>query len=1037
MPRSAPVFLLALVLVAASFLLTRGPSDPDQEPMEPPHQEVETDLEPVEVAPLLAPSAGGEEVRSGWGVGPTFTTAVLLPNGKPALESEVFYLFRTLDQEGRADGDREAGRVLAPNGEAELPCVDGWLLLAARSPQGWSRAHFLEERLPLQGSRLALEIVEPSSKLEVRVVGPDGEHDHFDLRLSTLDPRNEESRRARLYFGALSFGGDRFSPRRPGVAYGVDASPFRLDGLPPDILEVDASAPGLVRAPQTIDLQPGETRLLEFTLGLGGTLTAAVRSPSGEPVEGAVLLCYEDEGGLSSDAANPFAKLFRKPPSARLRSESDEAGRFLIRAAPPGHYRLAIESQRYLPPLGVHEVEVIAGQVVHAGVFTLEPSALLTVEVVCPGAPEAWPELSYRPADIPSSDQPFAGFLPGRQAEGWIKPTRVRGTQNRFRLPALPTTSIELLADATNFEEKVTRVDLVIGEEREVTIELGRGLSLAGTVLDGITGEAVEGVQVEAFLWSDTTSSSVLNRLVETKAQMRTNEDGRFRLSGLTAGMFGLRTRSDRYAEGRFGPFGVAPEPTEVELRLRPGGGLRVTVLSEGGLPLRGWRVSPVGVGEGTVLESKLTDPEGIALFEHLPPGNYYVTVVPETAGAEPDVLDPESMPEFSLASAEIVEGEVTEITIGGASGTASLFGWVTVGGLPVEQPMSIMLLGDQAKIVSGKVEEGGWYEFTGVDPGDYALVLTSSRMLGGSTWTEPVSLQAGEQEHNFDLPDRSVTVRVVDAGTWKPVAGEPVTLRTLEHRPGAGGMDLTDADGTVTFSMLRPGSYIAVAGRASMPFLPLGSKAVGVGRSDPIVVAEYQQGPLFVDIELGAPADLQGRILDSHANPVAGAGVYWLSSDGQPLTAFCMSGSGADGSFLMQGLSEGPGILLARHAQLGEVRLPMNLEAGENGPVDVVLEAGTVLLIDVVDEEGNRLSGVSALLLDLRGNPVSTLYTGSEASTVGLNLMRGGQQRLGPFAPGDYTLLLADITGTRTVTFPQRIESGLSELPLTLTFAP
>ena len=89
---------------------------------------------------------------------------------------------------------------------------------------------------------------------------------------------------------------------------------------------------------------------------------------------------------------------------------------------------------------------------------------------------------------------------------------------------------------------------------------------------------------------------------------------------------------------------------------------------------------------------------------------------------------------------------------------------------------------------------------------------------------------------------------------------------------------------------------------------------------------------------------------------------------------------------------------------------------------------------VQVVDSNQQPQTGVLAILLNPAGVPVSNMMAGSQAVAYGMNSLSGGEQILGPFLPGEYTLLLAGMGGQNK---KQKItiEPGVPEMQVEIEY--
>lgn len=190
-----------------------------------------------------------------------------------------------------------------------------------------------------------------------------------------------------------------------------------------------------------------------------------------------------------------------------------------------------------------------------------------------------------------------------------------------------------------------------------ITIQLTKGGSIKGRLIDPATGNGVVGAQISSFD-GDAPGDQFdpfFENLTATRAterKIRTNDDGAFELKMLTAGRYRLKIDHPDFATEWVEGLNVTEEQTTDAgtLSLKSGGTLTGKVLEASGKPCaRGW-VRMYQVETGQMYQAR-TDAEGRYSIAHVRPGSYRVSAT-RASGAGVDAFD-------SLA-----EQQQTEFTI-------------------------------------------------------------------------------------------------------------------------------------------------------------------------------------------------------------------------------------------------------------------------------------------------------------------------------------------------------------------------------------
>jgi hypothetical protein len=132
---------------------------------------------------------------------------------------------------------------------------------------------------------------------------------------------------------------------------------------------------------------------------------------------------------------------------------------------------------------------------------------------------------------------------------------------------------------------------------------------------------------------------------------------------------------------------------------------------------------------------------------------------------------------------------------------------------------------------------------------------------------------------------------------------------------------------------------------------------------------------------------------------------MFYLDDRGIPMSALSMQGTNSKGVAELKGLPAGPGRILLKHPTVGQKEIAINLTSGELSKQEVRLDPGVVVWLKVIDASGGPAAGVFATLKDERGVRISMLFSMQDAQAANQSYFAGLEQRLGPVAPGRYTV--------------------------------
>lgn len=374
-------------------------------------------------------------------------------------------------------------------------------------------------------------------------------------------------------------------------------------------------APAFGHSPLSLTARPGE-RIRDIRLYLEAAVkyVGVVRSPSGEPVKGAAVRLFDEDGGearvaplpdrFTSDERGEFT--FSAPEDAILEARHPDfsPGRASLNLAAQAARRVTLKLGPKVdppPPTGV-----IAGRVVDS---------------------KGAPVLGARVRAVPSSPRPS----PAPDRFPPLRPVATTDEAGRFSLEDLPEEQYTVIARYEDLAP-ARAPDVKVGTQ-DLTLTLSAGAALRGAVRDEKSG-----APVASFTIVVAAKRGPLEReAVATEAVL--DASGRYEVSGLAPGEYIVMAAAHGFAPSPDVAFTVpdpAADPPAVDIKLTRGGRVTGVVVEEGSKrPIEGARVSVEGrAGPGpqtaSVLASITTDAAGKFEMQGLGAGLQSITIVAE-----------------------------------------------------------------------------------------------------------------------------------------------------------------------------------------------------------------------------------------------------------------------------------------------------------------------------------------------------------------------------------------------------------------------
>lgn len=328
----------------------------------------------------------------------------------------------------------------------------------------------------------------------------------------------------------------------------------------------------------------------------------------------------------------------------------------------------------------------------------------------------------------------------------------------------------------------------------DIAVELLAGARIEGHVYD-LAGNPVAGAFVFGFRDGDQADTD------------RTDEEGAFRLAGLSAGTYEIFARSEDYAAlARQGPFSLAAGDVlpGADLVLEPGATIEGLARADGS-PVADVSIMVLGI-DGQVRRGDQTDEGGRFEVGNLYPGRYRVETARNDGGSfapVETVVQVTHLGERIQLDLDLSSGAVVEGTVVGPAG-------------PVPQA-SVYLLQGAEYVRRGATDEEGRFRLDGLAAGAYDLYVRWAREeaeeLVYRERIELADLERREGERFAAAPPAHATGIVLDAD-GRPRAGVAVEVETRTpgqvRRPAR-----TGDDGTFRVDTLYDGDYVVHVGEA------------------------------------------------------------------------------------------------------------------------------------------------------------------------------------------------------------------------------
>jgi hypothetical protein len=500
-------------------------------------------------------------------------------------------------------------------------------------------------------------------------------------------------------------------------------------------------------------------------------------------------------------------------------------------------------------------------------------------------------------------------------------------------------------------------------------------------------------------------------RIPETSGGSGRNEvdpEGATVIGPLPPGMSVLAVDTPPYARMRLRDVRVTGESPLVDagkVILQPGAALKVTVVDAARVPVVNHAVL---LDDGMALSPLWwapvrTDTNGDATFDRLASGRYYL----RTAGLAPcgGVYPPlivrpiDAPPRGAIATKLVIGGRARlRLTTGGAPFAGKFVTLTPDAPSPVVpawlRPSPLLALRqrslgriDQADCF-GTTDADGRVELPNVPPGPARVAVR----VGNSTWVRRLELAADEREVVLEVPSGLLPVRIIDAGSGRPVSGAVVTWTSAGAQVEATASATGDA--LLEGVSYRPGTLAIEAQNYRRRELKL---AAPPDVLDEVTLEGLESLELRCRVVTDAGAPLAGAVVELAPHDVLEV-PHVATTDGEGIARFSVASPGPVRLVVRAGR------YVASTVQSIAVPLP------SDDPVPVTLSRGYRIVATVDAAAG---AGAHAIrVMNATGVAMDALLDAASERTI----HPGRRVSLGPLPPGSYIVELRGGSAERTL---------------------
>ncbi|NQT81480.1 sigma-70 family RNA polymerase sigma factor [bacterium] len=411
-------------------------------------------------------------------------------------------------------------------------------------------------------------------------------------------------------------------------------------------------------------------------------------------------------------------------------------------------------------------------------------------------------------------------------------------------------------------EDYVAVQENMDGPKQDIVLTMTLGGAIEGKVVDAATGVPLEHFRIVPS--EDTRGGGLTLALFKkevdiylpTDGKEFNDPEGKFRVSGLSAGKYMLASIAEGYAQSYKGGIDVEVEKTTagVLIKQEPGGGIRGHVVDAIGKPIESAEIVQKNPLHSTLF-GEIGLPQRKALSTTNAKGEFEMDSLPEgtfTLQARHQNYCPAEQ-EVKVERGEVTENVEFQLVQGGVISGVVLakVDLQPIADATVKLSTGSTFFGMLPGAAEAKTDQNGLFDLIKLEPGTYSLTVAAEDFADKTV----EDLTLAENDAITDLiVELSQGGSLV--GTVRDLAGKPIANRMIGAvGPGGTKMGQTDEQGKYAIMNMREGVY--TAGAIEIGATP----TMGPTRSDMHFVRIENDKETRLDIVVGGPRKVYGKV--------------------------------------------------------------------------------------------------------------------------------------------------------------------------------
>ncbi len=412
-------------------------------------------------------------------------------------------------------------------------------------------------------------------------------------------------------------------------------------------------------------------------------------------------------------------------------------------------------------------------------------------------------------------------------------------------------------------EDYVADQENMDGPKKDIVLTLILGGAIEGKVVDAATGLPLEHFRItfsEDAVGGGLSFALFKKREVDiylpTDGQEFNDPEGKFRVSGLSAGKYMVTSIAEGYAQSSKGGIDVEVEKTTagVLIKQEPGGGIRGHVVDAIGKPIESAEIVQKNPLHSTLL-GEIGLPQRRILHTTNAKGEFEIDSLPEgtfTLQARHQNYCPAEQ-KVKVERGEVTENVEFQLVQGGVISGVVLakVDLQPIAGATVKLSTGSTFLSMLPGAAEAETDQNGLFDLIKLEPGTYSLTATAEDFADKTI--EDLTLEENE----------SITDLIIElsqggslVGTVRDLSGKPIANGMIVA-VGPGGMKMgqTDEQGKYALRNMKEGVYTAGAMEVS------DMTGGGVGQASMHFVRIENDRETRLDIVAGGPRKVYGKV--------------------------------------------------------------------------------------------------------------------------------------------------------------------------------